>query len=179
MTYMELSGGMKKKKVRIFTRKFEKLLLTHLRKYLQSGYKRVIIVKKTKYKDLQVKNITLASHVGGRGSSYIAYKTDPWDVIRSEGQRFWEDAYDSMVHAYELFCQNVRHTDPEMSDNVDEHLSRMWENLEEDDKTSNTGYAYFCWCNRDTTNPETNLSQMWKALSKAERKKWATSAELL
>jgi hypothetical protein len=55
----------------------------------------------------------------------------------------------------------------------------MWESLEEDDKTSNTGYAYFCGCNRDTTNPETNLSQMWKALSKAERKKWATSAELL
>jgi len=135
--------------------------------------------QKTKYKDLQVKNITLVSHVGGRGSSYIAYKTDPWDVIGSEGQRFWEDAYDSMVHAYELFCQNVRRTDPEMSDNVDEHLSRMWESLEEDDKTSNTGYAYFCGCNRDTTKPETNLSQMWKALSKAERKKWATSAELL
>ena len=135
--------------------------------------------QKTKYKDLQVKNITLVSHVGGRGSSYIAYKTDPWDVIGSEGQRFWEDAYDSMVHAYELFCQNVRRTDPKMSDNVDEHLSRMWESLEEDDKTSNTGYAYFCGCNRDTTNPETNLSQMWKALSKAERKKWATFAELL
>ena len=90
-----------------------------------------------------------------------------------------EDAYDSMVHAYELFCQNIRRTDPEMSDDVDEHLSRMWESLEEDDKTSNTGYAYFCGCNRDPTKPEMNLSQMWKALSKAERKKWATSAELL
>jgi hypothetical protein len=135
--------------------------------------------QKTKYKDLQVKNITLFSHVGGRGSSYIAYKTDPWDVIGSEGQRFWEDAYDSMVHAYELFCQNVRRTDPEMSDNVDEHLSRMWESLEEDDKTSNTGYAYFCGCNRDPTKPEMNLSQMWKAMSKNERKKWATSADLL
>ena len=120
-----------------------------------------------------MKTITLVSNRGG------IYTSGLWDVIGSDGQRLWEDAYDSMVHAYELFCQKVRRTDTEMSDDVDEQLSRMWESLEEDDKVPNTGYAYFCGCNRDATNPDLNLSQMWKALSKNERKKWAKSAELL
>ena len=131
--------------------------------------------QKTRYKQLQMKTITLVSNTARGGGIYTS---GLWNVIGSDGQRLWEDAYDSMVHAYELFCQKVRRTDPEMSDDVDEHLSRMWESLEED-KASNTGYAYFCGCNRDATNPDLNFSQMWKALSKNERKKWAKSAELL
>jgi len=130
--------------------------------------------QKTRYTILTVNPVVGQVH---QRASYVNFNL--WTDIGPEGRKLWEDAYDSMVHAYELFCQNVRRTDPEMSDNVDEHLSRMWESLEEDDKTSNTGYAYFCGCNRDTTKPEMNLSQMWKSLSKAERKKWATSAELL
>jgi hypothetical protein len=128
--------------------------------------------QKTRYTILTVNQV-----VGTVDHGYIHFNL--WDQIGSDGQRLWQDAYDSMVHAYELFCQNVRLTDPEMSDDVDEHLSRMWERLQENDKTSNTGYAYFCGCNRDTINTEMNLSQMWKALSKEERKKWKTSAELL
>jgi hypothetical protein len=130
--------------------------------------------QKTRYTILTVNPVVGQVHQHG---SYFNFNL--WKDIGSEGRRLWEDAYDSMVHAYELFCQNVIRTDSEMSDNVDEHLSRMWESLEEDDKTSNTGYAYFCGCNRDPTKPEMNLSQMWKAMSKNERKKWATSADLL
>ena len=128
--------------------------------------------QKTRYNVLHVKPMEI-----NNTNSHL--HIDLWQHIGSDGRRLWEDAYDSMIHAYELFCQKVRRTDPEMSDDVDEHLSRMWESLEEDDKASNTGYAYFCGCNRDATNPDLNLSQMWKALSKNERKKWAKSAELL
>lgn len=44
------------------------------------------------------------------------------------------------MHAYELFCKNVKRTNHEMSDDVDEHL--MWELLQEDeDNVTKTGYA--------------------------------------
>ena len=45
----------------------------------------------------------------------------------------WSDDYesmvDSMVCAYNLFCQKVKRTDPEMSIDIDRDLSRMWELL--------------------------------------------------
>lgn len=45
--------------------------------------------------------------------------------MKSSGKFTSINAYNSILHAYELFCQKVRRTDPEMSEV--EHLSRMWE----------------------------------------------------
>ena len=76
----------------------------------------------TRYKDLQAKPFKFISRNGS-----IMYETNLWRHIGSDGQKLWEDAYDSILHAYELFCQKVRRTDPEMSDVDEQHLSRMWE----------------------------------------------------
>ena len=117
-------------------------------------------------------------------------KTDN-EQIWSKTAKEWEASYDAFEHAYDLFCQKVKNTDPQMrvtEDDVNEHLSRMWEVL--DDKEANTtGYAYFRGCNRDglaKTNPEmskkdldSKLTRMWMELSKKEREEWADSAGVM
>ena len=117
-------------------------------------------------------------------------KTDT-EQIWSKTAKEWEASYDAFEHAYDLFCQKVKNTDPQMrvtEDEVNEHLSRMWEVL--DDKEANTtGYAYFRGCNRDDlakTNPEmskkdldSKLTRMWMELSKKEREEWADSAGVM
>ena len=117
-------------------------------------------------------------------------KTDN-EQIWSKTAKEWEACYDAFEHAYDLFCQKVKNTDPQMrvtEHDVNEHLSRMWEVL--DDKAANTtGYAYFRGCNRDSlekTNPETSkadldskLTRLWMELSKKEREDWAESAGVM
>jgi len=50
-------------------------------------------------------------------------------------------------YAYDLFSQKVKNTDPQMKltdDNVNEHLSRMWQILDNDKVINSIGYTYFC-----------------------------------
>jgi hypothetical protein len=121
--------------------------------------------------------------------STIPKTTD--EQIWAKTAKEWEASYDAFEHAYDLFCEKVKNTNPQMQvteDDVNEHLSRMWEVL--DDKVANTtGYAYFRGCNRDSlakTNPdisktdlESKLTRMWMELSKKEREEWADSAGVL
>lgn len=121
--------------------------------------------------------------------STIPKTTD--EQIWAKTAKEWEASYDAFEHAYDLFCEKVKNTNPQMKvteDDVNEHLSRMWEVL--DDKVANTtGYAYFRGCNRDgltKTNPDmsktdldTKLTRMWMELSKKEREDWADSAGVL
>jgi hypothetical protein len=121
--------------------------------------------------------------------STIPKTTD--EQIWAKTAKEWEASYDAFEHAYDLFCEKVKNTNPQMKvteDDVNEHLSRMWEVL--DDKVANTtGYAYFRGCNRDSlakTNPDTSktdldskLTRMWMELSKKEREEWADSAGVL
>jgi len=124
----------------------------------------------------------------------MTYSTIPKttnEQIWAKTAKEWEASYDAYEHAYDLFCEKVKNTNPQMrvtEDDVNEHLSRMWEVL--DDKVANTtGYAYFRGCNRDSltkTNPDmsktdldTKLTRMWMELSKKEREEWADSSGVL
>jgi hypothetical protein len=124
----------------------------------------------------------------------MIYSTIPkttGEQIWSKTAKEWEASYDAYEHAYDLFCEKVKNTNPQMrvtEDDVNEHLSRMWEVL--DDKVANTtGYAYFRGCNRDSlikTNPDmsktdldSKLTRMWMELSKKEREDWADSAGVM
>jgi hypothetical protein len=84
--------------------------------------------KKIRYKIL--KTITVTYFHYGKATSFagnIVCEKNTWNKIGSDNQKEWQYAYDSFVNAYELFCQKVRRIDPEMSDDVDDHLYRMWE----------------------------------------------------
>jgi len=124
----------------------------------------------------------------------MTYNTIPKttdEQIWAKTAKEWEASYDAFEHAYDLFCEKVKNTNPQMKvteDDLNEHLSRMWEVL--DDKVANTtGYAYFRGCNRDgltKTNPgmsktdlDTKLTRMWMELSKKEREDWADSSGVM
>ena len=84
--------------------------------------------KKIRYNIL--KTITVTYFHYGKATSFagnIGCEKNAWSKIGSDNQKEWQYAYDSFVHAYELFCQKVRRVNPEMSDNVDDHLSSMWD----------------------------------------------------
>ena len=115
-----------------------------------------------------------------------------WPKVAKE----WETSFDAFEHAYDLFSQKVKNTDPQMKvtdDDVNDHLSRMWEILDDYETKLKAvqakGYAYFCGCNLDNlkkASPEMSkqdltikLARMWKDLSKREREEWTSSASEL
>lgn len=62
-----------------------------------------------------------------------------WEQLGEEGRQEWHDALDALEHAYDMFCEKTKITNPEMKvtdENVKDHLSRMWEAL--DTETQNT-----------------------------------------
>jgi hypothetical protein len=62
-----------------------------------------------------------------------------WQQLGEEGRQEWHDALDALEHAYDMFCEKTKITNPEMrvtDEDVKEHLSRMWEAL--DTETQNT-----------------------------------------
>ena len=72
-----------------------------------------------------------------------------WPKVAKE----WEAGFDAFEHAYDLFSQKVKNADPQMKvtdDDVNDHLSRMWQILDDNKVINSTGYAYFCGCNRDS-----------------------------
>lgn len=79
-----------------------------------------------------------------------------WPKVAKE----WEAGFDAFEHAYDLFSHKVKNTDRQMKvtdDDVNEHLCRMWEILDDDKVTNSTGYVYFCGCNRESVkkaNPD-------------------------
>jgi hypothetical protein len=72
-------------------------------------------------------------------------------------------------------------------EDVNEHISRMWEILNDDKVTNSTDYAYFCGCKRETlkkANPDMSkqdvtkeLARMWRYLSKREKDELASELE--
>jgi hypothetical protein len=102
----------------------------------------------------------------------------------------WEAGFDAFEHAYDLFSQKVKNTDLQMKvtdEDVNEHISRMWEILNDDKVTNSTDYAYFCGCKRETlkkANPDMSkqdvtkeLARMWRYLSKREKDELASELE--
>jgi len=62
-----------------------------------------------------------------------------WEQLGEEGRQEWYDALDALEHAYDMFCEKTKITNPEMKvtdEDVKDHLSRMWEAL--DTETQNT-----------------------------------------
>jgi hypothetical protein len=62
-----------------------------------------------------------------------------WEQLGEEGRQEWHDALDALEHAYDMFCENSKITNPQMrvtNADVKDHLSRMWEAL--DTETQNT-----------------------------------------
>lgn len=71
------------------------------------------------------------------GQSYDRDKL--WEELGEEGRQEWHDALDALEHAYDMFCEKTKITNPEMKvtdEDVKNHLSRMWEAL--DTETQNT-----------------------------------------
>lgn len=111
-----------------------------------------------------------------------------WPKVAKE----WEAGFDAFEHAYDLFSQKVKNTDLQMKvtdEDVNKHLSRMWEILDDDKVHNSSGYIYFCGCKRESikkANPDISkqdvtikLARMWKNLSKREREEWESSASEL
>ena len=111
-----------------------------------------------------------------------------WPKVAKE----WEAGFDAFEHAYDLFSQKVKNADPQMKvtdDDVNDHLSRMWQILDDDKVTNSTGYVYFCGCNRESVkkaNPDISkqdvmreLARMWRHLSRCEKDEWISSASEL
>ena len=56
-----------------------------------------------------------------------------WERLDKEGQQEWHDAVDALEHAYDMFCEKTKITNPEMrvtNADVKDHLSRMWESMD-------------------------------------------------
>ena len=61
------------------------------------------------------------------------------EQIWSKTAKEWQSSYDAFEHAYDMFCEKTKITNPEMKvtdEDVKDHLSRMWEAL--DTETQNT-----------------------------------------
>lgn len=70
---------------------------------------------------------------------YIQSYHHIWVNLSEEGRQEWHDALDALEHAYDMFCEKTKITNPEMKvtdEDVKDHLSRMWEAL--DTETQNT-----------------------------------------
>ena len=67
------------------------------------------------------------------------------EQIWSKTAKEWQESYDAFEHAYDMFCENSKITNPQMrvtNADVKDHLSRMWESM--DIETQNT------WNHSDT-----------------------------
>jgi hypothetical protein len=61
------------------------------------------------------------------------------EYIWSKTAKEWQASYDAFEHAYDMFCENSKITNPQMrvtNADVKDHLSRMWESM--DRQTQNT-----------------------------------------
>jgi len=62
-----------------------------------------------------------------------------WEQLSKEGRQEWHDALDALEHAYDMFCENSKITNPQMrvtNSDVKDHLSRMWEAMDRESQNT-------------------------------------------